>query len=118
MTASVQTDNLGPLVSLTTTEAAPSTVPHLYLDSNTSLGVDGSFNMGGTLTSTGLIDSNSTIDNAGGVFLSRATTASVTSATLADGEFAIDQVSATSAVLVFRSGGTTYEWIADTGAVK
>ena len=53
----------------------------------------------------------------GAHFLSRATTASATSLILADGEFAVMFASATSARLCFRSGSTTYTWIATTGAV-
>jgi hypothetical protein len=50
-------------------------------------------------------------------FLSFNTTASATSAILPAGAFGIYFVSATSARLCFRSGVTTYTWIATTGAV-
>ena len=50
-------------------------------------------------------------------FLSRNTTASATSVIQQDGEFLVAFVSATSARLCFRSGVTTYTWIATTGAV-
>lgn len=49
--------------------------------------------------------------------LSYATTASATSTILPDGAFGIYFQSVTSARLCFRSGATTYTWIATTGAV-
>lgn len=50
-------------------------------------------------------------------FLSRQTSASLTSATLADGELSVGSVSVTSATIYFRSGVTTYEFIADAAGV-
>lgn len=88
---SYRTTTFGPVVSLSTV-LADQTAPHLYLDSNTSLTVDGTLR-------------------------SRQTSASLTSLTLADGEFAVGAVSVSSAVLYFRSGVTTYRFIADAGAV-
>jgi hypothetical protein len=96
--SSYKTTNFGPIVSLQTSKADPR-APHLYLDSNT------------TLTASGTLNTQS------GVFLSRATTASLTSATLADGELSIGSVSITSAVLYFRSGVTTYQFAALDSAV-
>ena len=49
--------------------------------------------------------------------LSYATTASATSTILPDGAFGVYFQSVTSARLCFRSGATTYTWIATTGAV-
>lgn len=48
---------------------------------------------------------------------SRTTTASASSAVLADGEFAITAIGASSAVLAFRSGNTTYLWSSTTADV-
>ena len=80
---SLLTTNLGPRVSLVTvaSDAGPA---HLFLDSNTSLTI------------------------AGKQFASNATSASLTSAILADGEIRIGAVSAGTATLFFRSGVTTY----------
>lgn len=121
--ASTQTTFLGPLVSLSTSAVDGGTVPHLLIPSSATITFAGSatnsgtFTNSGTITSTGLIDSNSTFDNAGGKFLSRQTTASLTSLTLADGELAVDNVSVSSCVLRFRSGNTTYTFRADAAAV-
>lgn len=52
-------------------------------------------------------------DHSSGQFLSRQTSASVTSDFLADGELSITSVSASSCVVSFRSGNTTYHFIAD-----
>lgn len=57
------------------------------------------------------------VDLSGGNTYSRQTTASYASTTLNDGEFAVGDVSVTSAVLYFRSGVTTYQFIADAGSV-
>ena len=56
-------------------------------------------------------------DLRGARLLSRATTASATSLILNDGEFAVMFQSVTSARLCFRSGNTTYTWIATTGGL-
>lgn len=124
MPNSVQTSFFGPLVSLKTSRSAPSTPPHLHLDSNTTLTVaglavlsgtgtlSGTITQSGTLTSTGIIDSNGTLDASGAKFISKTTTASLTSLTLADGEMAIGAVSATSCILYVRSGNTTYRFLA------
>ena len=63
----------------------------------------------------GFVDVNSGLTQA--ELLSYATTASATSAILPDGAFGVYFRSATSARLVYRSGATTYTWIATTGAV-
>lgn len=70
---------------------------------------------GSTVTLAGRVNSISTLDvsNLAARLMSKQTTASYTSLTLADGEFTIGTVSVTSARLVFRSGVTTYEWWAD-----
>jgi hypothetical protein len=108
--SSYKTTNFGPIVSLQTSKADPR-APHLYLDSNTTITSAGPMAVSGVLTSTG------TINAQGGVFLSRATTASLTSATLADGELSIGSVSVTSATIYFRSGATTYEFDAQAATV-
>jgi hypothetical protein len=54
----------------------------------------------------------------GGILSSiRSTNASATSATLNDGEFRVAAVSTTSAELAYRSGNTTYRFIAAATAV-
>jgi hypothetical protein len=49
--------------------------------------------------------------------LSRQTTASLTSLTLADGEFSTGSHSGNSMILYVRSGATTYAWANDVGSV-
>jgi len=110
------TTNFGPIVSLTTTKSNQS-APHLYLDSNTTFTAAGPSTLSGGVTLSGALTSTATVNLQSGVLLSRATSASLTSATLADGEFAIGSVSVTSMVLNFRSGATTYTIIADAGSV-
>lgn len=68
----------------------------------------------GSATSQAPVD---TLNVAGARFLSRHTTASATSVILRDGEMGIFFESVTSCRLCFRSGVTTYTWIATTGAV-
>lgn len=63
------------------------------------------------------VPSGGILDTASGKHKSRQTSASLTSVTLADGEFAVGAVSATSAILYFRSGNTTYRWLANSAAV-
>ncbi len=121
---SVSTTNFGPVVSLTTT-LADQRPQHLFLDSNTTFTAAGTNTFSGALTASGgvtasgALTSTSTLDQDAltSVFLSKQTTASYTSLTLADGEFTVGAVSVTSAVLYFRSGVTTYRFIADAGAV-
>lgn len=79
-------------VSLATTYADPDGPMVLHVPSGASLIVDGTY-------------------------LSRVTTASASSAVLADGELAIAGVDADSAVLAFRSGNTTYTWSSTTAGV-
>jgi hypothetical protein len=59
----------------------------------------------------------STLNVQGARFLSRLTTASATSLILRDGEFAVMFHSGNSCRLCFRSGNSTYTWIATTGGV-
>jgi hypothetical protein len=83
-----------------------------------TLGVS-AWSFGGTVnvgSSTSLLPAVNA-DVRGARLLSRATTASATSVILNDGEFAVMFQSATSCRLCFRSGNTTYTWIATTGAV-
>jgi len=84
-----------------------------------TLSVGGALTQTGAATFVGALTSNATVDQSAlaSVFLSKQTTASLTSLTLADGEFTIGAVSVTSSVLYFRSGATTYEFIADAGTV-
>jgi len=63
----------------------------------------------------GELDQHSMHTQAG--FRSFHTTASAASTVLPDGAFGIYFESASSCRLCFRSGSTTYTWIADTGAV-
>lgn len=70
-----------------------------------------------TVTLAGHTVSTSTVNLQSARLLSRATTASATSLIIADGEFAIAFQSVSSCRLVYRSGNTTYTWIATTGAV-
>jgi hypothetical protein len=84
----------------------------------TTLGVS-AWSFGGTVnvgSSTSLLPAVNA-DVRGARLLSRATTASATSVILNDGEMAIMFQSATSCRLCFRSGNTTYTWIATTGGV-
>lgn len=64
-----------------------------------------------------LFPSDGTVAIAGKQLLSNATSGSLTSATLVDGEFRIGALSVSSCVLYYRSGVTTYRFIADAGAV-
>lgn len=57
------------------------------------------------------------LDLSDAALVSAQTSASASSVVLADGELAVTEVSATSAVIAFRSGVTTYQFIADTGSV-
>jgi hypothetical protein len=81
--------------------------PTFELKSGTSFLVGGESSFSGGITSTG------TLDATGAKFLSKVTTASLTSLTLADGEFAIGALSATSFAIYFRSGVSTGVIIAD-----
>ena len=85
----------------------------------------------GTLTSTLTVGGVTTLSSAATIvgalnvnsqhtqanFLSYQTTASATSAILPDGAFGVYFVSTTSCRLCFRSGNTTYTFLASTGAV-
>lgn len=118
MAESIQTTNLGPLVSLTTTESA-NTRPLLSIPSTASLEVAGGAAYSGNVAHSGNLISTSTINQTalGSKFLSKQTTASYTSLTLADGELTIGTVSVSSCRLVFRSGATTYEFWANRAAI-
>lgn len=76
---------------------------------------NGQFNSGSSASFKGFVDFNSTRTQAG--LLSYQTTASATSLNLPDGAFGIYFESVTSCRLCFRSGATTYTWIATTGAI-
>lgn len=67
----------------------------------------------GALTSTSTFDQTALTSK----FLSKQTTASYTSLTLADGELSIGSVSVTSATIYFRSGATTYEFDAQAATI-
>lgn len=108
---SFMTTNLGPRVSMSTTHADPASFMTLHIPSAASLHVQG------TQVAAGLLRSTSTVNLQSATLLSRATTASLTSLTLADGEWAIDNVSVTSCAIRFRSGNTTYTFRADAAAV-
>lgn len=75
--------------------------------------------VGGVITATAQVAVKNGLDlnTSQATFLSRYTTASLDSTTLADGELCVGSVSATSCVLNFRSGATTYTIIADAGSV-
>jgi hypothetical protein len=107
---SYKTTNFGPIVSLQTSKADPR-APHLYLDSNTTLTAAGPVAISGTFTPSG------TVNLAGATLLSDQTSASLTSATLADGQLSVGSVSVTSATIYFRSGVTTYQFVALDSAV-
>lgn len=71
----------------------------------------------GAVTFSGAVTSTATLNTQAAKTLSKQTTASLTSATLADGEFAVGAVSATSCMIYFRSGVTTYRFLAASAAV-
>lgn len=76
--------------------------------------------VGGKLTATSIISAMAGIDASAGTqskIFSYQTTASATSLNLPDGCFGVYFESVTSARLCFRSGATTYTWIATTGAI-
>lgn len=102
---SQKTTFFGPLVSFRTIPSAAGPV-HVFGDSNSTFAWAGPANISGALTST------ATIDATAAKFLSKSTTASLTSATLADGEFAVGAVSTTSCIIYIRSGVTTYRILA------
>lgn len=77
----------------------------------------GATTLSGNLTLGGTVASPTTFDADGARFLSRVTTASVTSTIIADGELMVGFLSASSCRLCYRSGATTYTIIATTGAV-
>ena len=81
--------------------------------------IDGGLNSSSTATFSGNLISTATIDQTAltSVFLSKQTTASYTSLTLADGEMSIGSVSVASATIYFRSGNTTYEFDAQASTV-
>lgn len=95
---SQRTTYFGPRVSFRTTLADAGPV-HVYGDSSSTLEWDGIVNF----QSASLRPSAETV--------------SASSTVLDDGEFAVTSVSDSSCVLAFRSGVTTYTFIADTGAV-
>lgn len=110
MASSVATTWLGPAVSLRTSLSNP-TAPHLYIDSNSTLEVDGRARFDGLLTST----SSVSFQNA--KLFSRATSGSASSVLLADGEIAVTNISVSSCVIAFRSGVTTYVFRAEAASV-
>lgn len=140
---SVATTNLGQLASLQTVLADPAGPMHLFLDSATTLTGAGTNVLSGTNTLSGAITSSGGLSVTGGmtassvatfsdqlvststidqsalssVFLSKQTTASYTSLTLADGEMSIGSVSVASATIYFRSGVTIYEFDAQASGV-
>jgi len=75
--------------------------------------IDGALNSSSTATFSGTFDQTALTS----VFLSKQTTASYTSLTLSDGEFSVGSVSVGSATIYFRSGVTTYEFVADAATV-
>jgi len=83
------------------------------LTSTASVGGLATFTSGVTVVGPLNVNSQHTQAN----FLSYATTASATSVVIADGAFGIYFQSVTSCRLVYRSGNTTYTWIATTGAI-
>ena len=111
-TPSATTGFIGPIVSLSTalSDAGPQ---HMHIPSTATLTGAGTNTFTGAVTSSGGFTSTSTINAQAAVTLSKQTTASLTSATLKDGEFAIGAVSATSCMIYFRSGVTTYRFLAD-----
>ncbi len=109
-----RTTNFGPRVSFTTTKADAGPV-HVHVPSHGTLEAEGTVTVSGAATFSDTLTSTATIDQSalGSVFLSKQTTASYDSTTLADGELSIGSVSVGSATIYFRSGVTTYEFIAD-----
>lgn len=104
--ASGTTTFLGPVVSLRTLPSATS-VPHLFLDSNTTLEVDGLIKSDGTLD----------ITPVAGIKFSNITTASPTSVFIPNGFLSIVSHSGNSMVIAIRSGATTYRWTNASGGV-
>ena len=92
-------------LSVGTTDSSQS-AGMLEVQSTSSLSVAGIAAFSNTLASTATVDLQSAR------LYSRQTTASLTSATLRDGEFAIGAISVSSCILYFRSGNTTYRFIA------
>lgn len=80
--------------------------------SNVSIG--GTLTVKSNISALGGLDASQTTQSK---FLSYQTTASATSLILPDGAFGVYFESVTSCRLCFRSGVTTYTWIATTGAV-
>ena len=77
----------------------------------------GAATLSGNVTLGGTVASPTTFDADGARFLSRVTTASVTSTIIADGEFMVGFLSASSMRLCYRSGATTYSIIATNASV-
>jgi hypothetical protein len=99
-------------LSVDTIYANSGDIPTLEIKSGGSVYIGAASTISGDQTNTG------TVDFTGAIFKSKGTTASLTSATLADGEFAIGAISVTSLMLYYRSGVTTYRIRADiAGAV-
>jgi hypothetical protein len=86
-------------------------------DSNQSVGdltveSTASFNAAGIASFTNTVASTATVNLQSAKLLSKQTTASLTSVTLADGEWAVGAISVSSCILYFRSGATTYRFLA------
>ena len=117
-TPSILTQNLSPFLSIQTTLSNTSTVGYVKFPSWVTVEIAGTTKMSGTpaftgaTSFTGALTSTATLNAQAAKFLSKSTTASLTSVTLVDGEMAIGAISATSATIYFRSGVTTYRFIA------
>ena len=86
------TTYMGPVWSLRTNNANQN-VPHLYLDSNTTLSADG------------------IADFTGATYLSPSTTTTtIATGTISDNELSVHSVDGLAAALRFRSGNTVYTW--------
>ena len=117
MAASVATTNLLRLSIDSVPRSSAATTGELHVGNSAHLRVGGTSQFSSTVSLNGNTVSTATTNLQSAKLLSKQTTASFTSLTLVDGEFAVGALSVTSCVLYFRSGVTIYRFIADAAAV-
>ena len=112
---SIDTTNLGPRVSFTTTgtndPSAGRVAIDVPLDVTGAATISGAATHSGAATFSGVLSSTGTIDASAGVVLSKQTATAPTTSIVADGELSVTSVSVTSAVISFRSGNTIYNFV-------